>query len=274
MPRPVTKRAVSPRQIGPDEKYFSKLIGKALNLLAILRVAPQPLSLNEVTLRIGVAKSSVFRILYTLEVSGYVERDAAGRYALAHDLQTWGRGQWLSTLLKTADPLLRELNREFRETVSLAARFQNRIEVIALIESPQLIRMGNTVGRILPPHASSLGKAITAWQSEEVRERLLRSYGVHRFTSHTITDEVELKKEYERTRERGYSTDQEESVLEGCCFGAPVIGPDEAVWAAISMSLPKMRLPDRKAQNRMIATVRRAASRTGEVLRTLARGGP
>ena len=83
--------------------------------------------------------------------------------------------------------------------------------------------MGNTVGRIVPPHASSLGKAVAAFQSEDVRDRLVRSYGIHRFTEHTVTDEVELKLEFERVRSRGYSTDEEESVLEGCCFG--VAGP-------------------------------------------------
>ena len=124
---------------------------------------------------------------------------------------------------------MRELSREFGETVTLAMRFENRIEVVATIESPQLIRMGNTVGRILPPHASSLGKAITSHQTEDVRERLIRSYGVTPFTTHTITDEVALKLELERVRERGYSIDEEESVLEGRCFGVPIFGPAHEV---------------------------------------------
>ena len=63
--------------------------------------------------------------------------------------------------------------------------------------------------------------------------------------THTITDDVALKQEYERIRAQGYSTDTEESVLEGCCFGAPVRAPDGRVIAAISLSLPKMRLKDK-----------------------------
>ena len=137
---------------------------------------------------------------------------------------------------------MKQLNREFRETVSLAMRFENHVEVVATVESPQLIRMGNTVGRILPPHASSLGKAITAFQPEDRRESLLRSYGLHRFTDHTIVDEVELKRELERIRKAGYSLDAEESALEGCCFGAPIRGADGSVIGAISLSMPKMRL--------------------------------
>ena len=168
---------------------------------------PQPLSLNELTLRLELVKSSVFRILHTLEVSGYVERDLAGRYTLSADLQASAPGQLRAALVDAAMPALKELSREFRETVSLAMRFENRIEVIGTVESPHLIHMGNTVGRIVPPHASSLGKAVAAFQREEVRDRLVRSYGIHRFTEHTVTDEVELKREFERVHARGYSTD-------------------------------------------------------------------
>ena len=260
MPRPArTAASRAPQQTSGgrerEDKYFSKVIGKALDIIDILRSSGQPLSLNELTLRIELAKSSVFRILHTLEVSGYIERDPTGRYSVAADLQAWAPGQMRSTLVDAALPALKDLNREFRETVSLAMRFENRIEVIATLESPHLIRMGNTVGRIVPPHASSLGKAIAAFQPEDVRERLVRSYGIHRFTDHTVTDEVELKREFERVRSRGYSTDQEESVLEGCCFGVAVLDAHGDAIAAISISSPKMRVRDEPLQKRLVAAI-------------------
>ena len=260
-----TAKAVRER----SDKYFSKVIGKALDLIAILRSSAEPLSLNELTARLDLAKSSVFRILHTLEVSGYVERDSAGRYSVGADLRHSAPGRLRVSLVNTTTPALRELSREFCETVTLAMHFDNRIEVVATLESPHLIRMGNTVGRIVPPHASSLGKAITAFQREDVRDRLIRSYGIHRFTDHTITDEMELKREFERVRSRGYSTDAEESVLEGCCFGAPILDPDGHSLAAISVSSPKMRMRDEQLQKRLIATLRRAAE---AVSATVARG--
>jgi IclR family acetate operon transcriptional repressor len=250
-----------------DHKYFSKVIGKALDVIDILRATPQPLTLNELTMRIQLAKSSVFRILHTLEVSGYIKRDAAGRYVVAPELRTTGPGPLRSLLVEAAGPILKELSREFRETVSLAMRFENRIEVVATIDSPHLIRMGNTVGRIVPPYASSLGKAVTAFQAEEVRERLVRSYGIHTFTERTLTDEVELKREFERVRSRGYSTDVEESVLEGCCFGAPILDPRGSAVAAISISAPKMRLRDEQVQKRIVASLRRAADSVARSMR-------
>ena len=239
-------------------KYFSKAIGKALQTLDAVRSSPDPLSLHELTDRIGIAKSSLFRILHTLEAGGYLERDAQGRYQMTRALGSLAPSH-SQILVRTALPHMRELSREFGETVSLAMRFDNHIEVVAAIESSQLIRMGNTVGRILPPHASSLGKAITAFQPDDVRESLIRSYGLHRFTPHTVVDERELRRELEAIRARGFSTDAEESVLEGCCFGAPIRAAGR-VTSAVSLSMPKMRLRNEDQSQRLVAFVLRAAS--------------
>ena len=271
MPRTVRTAGARTSQAAPGgrgrtEKYFSKVIGKALDVFAILRSSAQPLSLNELTLRLKLAKSSVFRILHTLEVSEYVERDTAGRYSVPADLRAWAPGQVRAALVEAALPALKELSREFGETVSLAMRFENRVEVIATVESPRLIRMGNTVGRILPPHASSLGKAIAAFQPEDVRDRLVRSYGIHRFTEHTVTDDVELKRQFEVVRSRGYSTDDEESVLEGLCFGVPILDAQGDAIAAFSVSSPKMRMRDAQLQKRLVTALRRAADAVARIL--------
>lgn len=255
------QKAIRPNgRTAEDEKYFSKVVGKALDLLEILRAAAEPLSLNELTLRVEMMKSSVFRLIYTLERAGYVTRDAAGKYQLAQSARTLMPGSFGNRLLEEAVPPMKELSREFGETVSLAQLFENHIQVIAVIESPQLIRMANVVGRILQPHASSLGKTITAFQSEELRDVLLRSYGIYPYTEHTITDEVELKKEYEKIRRAGYGLDAEESILEGCCFGAPIFNHERRAVAAISISVPKMRLKTKEDRERIIAALRAKAN--------------
>ena len=89
----------------------------------------------------------------------------------------------------------------------MAALFENHVEVVAVFESKQLMRMTNTPGRILPPNASSLGKAVTAFQPAGIGEKLVRSYGTHRFTANTITDEIELREEFARIREQGFAED-------------------------------------------------------------------
>jgi DNA-binding IclR family transcriptional regulator len=142
-------------------------------------------------------------------------------------------------LAQASSPHVQELSREFRETVSVAFAFENQIEVC--LPSPQKIQMGNIVGSIIPPHASSLGKSILANLPEQRRERLLRTYGINRLTEQTIVDEVELSREFAAVRARGYATDLEESTLEGCCFGAPILDGAGYAIGAVSVSSPKMR---------------------------------
>ena len=152
---------------------------------------------------------------------------------------------------------------EFRETASLAALCENHIEVLAVCESPQLMRMGNTAGRILPPNASSLGKAITAFQEPEISEKLVRSYGTHCFTPNTITDEIALREEFAQIRERGYAEDMEESIAGGRCFAAPILRPNGNAVAAVSLSMPLLRFHG-EAQRQAILTAVRHTAKTIE----------
>jgi IclR family acetate operon transcriptional repressor len=208
-----------------------------------------------VTQQARLPKSSAFRILQTLEIAGYLQRIDGDRFILT-PCATMIPDRRVSRVVEAARPWMRRLSQEFSETVSLALLFDNHVEVAAVIESPQRVHMGNIVGGLIPPNASSLGKCITAYQSEERREKLLRSFGVLRFTPNTIVNEVELHKEFELVRERGYATDIEESTLGGCCLSSPIFGEGGDVIAAVSVSMPKMRFTN---QDRLVAAVRDAA---------------
>ena len=218
-----------------------------------------PLHMNEIVRRLEISKSSGFRLLRTLETLGSITVDARGLYAIAPGIHAVTPTQWLGKLHRAAMPHLQALSRDLKETANLAALFENRIEAIAVVESPHMIRMSNVVGHILPPNASSLGKAITAFQSAEIRERLLRSFGIYRFTEHTITDENDLTREYDLIRERGFAADREEAFLDGICFSAPVVGPNGQVAAAVSSSMPKLRLRNAEHEEFIIAAVLTAA---------------
>jgi IclR family acetate operon transcriptional repressor len=255
-----------PKKIIPD-RYFSQAVGKALDALELLKRTERPLPLHELTTRLGGAKASVFRLVRTLQTAGYVSRNDLGLYSLSPDVRALVPTQFVRPLIRAAEPCIRNLVREFRETSSLAALFDNHIEVVAVVESPQMIRMGNTVGRIIPPHASSLGKSITAFQTEERRERLLRSYGIYQYTPHTITDELKLRAEFDRIRSQGYAAEWEESHLQGCCFGVPVLAEDGVAIAAISISMPVMRLEGHEQEARFIAALKQAAQTMSAELR-------
>jgi IclR family acetate operon transcriptional repressor len=232
------------------DPYFSRAVEKAMLALECIRRSPRPLSLMEISATLGLTKTSAFRLLYTLEALRHISKSPDGRYfAAPHDLVRHGA------------ELLERLSMEFGETVSLAGLFGNHVEVLAVFESSQLMRMGNTPGRILPPNASSLGKAITAFQPPGITEKIVLSYGTHYFTPNTITDEIALREEFAQIRDRGFAEDLEESITGGRCFAAPILSPGGFAVGAVSLSMPLIRFRGEE-QRQFIVKALRATAKT------------
>jgi DNA-binding IclR family transcriptional regulator len=235
-----------------EDPYFSRAVGKAFELLDLVGRSENSLSLNDLARHLQLTKSSTFRLLHTLESLQHVQRDKEGHFrGVGAKSQAIQEHSVQHLRLAAAEPL-RILNMEFRETISLAMLMGNHLEVIEVINSPHLMRMSNIVGRILPPHASSMGKAITAFQSPETRARLIESYGMTSFTPNTITDQRQLEECFEQVRDKRISYDDEENTLGGFCYGSPIILFDDRVTAAFSLSMPKARQPQDEIDRQMI----------------------
>jgi DNA-binding IclR family transcriptional regulator len=263
MPKTTTagKTRVGKPAAPAKDKYFSRAVSKALEVLEFLQAEGSSLQMNEIAQRLKLSKTSTFRLLRTLETLGYVTSDGRGRYMLSPGIHAVTPTQWVGKLVRVASPHLQTLNMELAETASLAALFDNRVEVVAVIESPHVIRMSNVLGSILPPNASSLGKVIAAFQAPEQREKLLRSFKIYRFTEHTITDQRDLSQEYERVRRQKYAIDREECTYDGVCFSVPVFDSGGQVSAAISVSIPKSRVRDADHEVQIISALHHASER-------------
>src|ERR1700676_1472205 len=105
------------------DKYFSRAVSKALEVLELLQVESASLPMNEVAQRLRLSKTSTFRLLRTLETLGYVTSDGRGRYMLCPGIHAVTPTQWVGKLVRIATPHLHALNMELSETASLAALF-------------------------------------------------------------------------------------------------------------------------------------------------------
>ena len=226
----------------PDAGGASRALDKGLSILEMLSAAREPAGLTAIAARVKLGKASALRLLRTLEVRGYIRREGDHGYLLGGSWPSRERETCLSALREIAPPVMERLNSQFGETVALAFLFGDVIRVIEVRESLHHIRMSNYPGRILQPYASSLGKAISAFQTPQTVQRLLEVYGIYRLTPDTICDPAAIREELGRVRKRGYSTDRAETVAGGHCFGAPIYAGPASVVAAISLSLPGVRL--------------------------------
>jgi DNA-binding IclR family transcriptional regulator len=229
--------------IGSEDRYHSRTIERALDVLESFQPAEPALSLKDVSRRTGFPESTLFRILLTLQKRGYLEQRVDGTYQLTRKVLFGRLLDDAEALRALAAPQLQELASSFNETASLAYFFEEYIQVLDTVETFHEIRVSNRRGRILPPHCSAMGKAILAFQPAETVHRMLEAYGLTKRTEHSIVDRSALRAELERIQKEGFAVDREESMLGGICIGAPITSHSGHVIAALSVSTPVPRLP-------------------------------
>jgi DNA-binding IclR family transcriptional regulator len=230
-------------------EYYSKAIGRALDILEFFSDPETNLNLTEIVQLSGIPEASLFRILLTLEHHRYLQRNPDGSYRTAPKVLFGTLYEHAEKLKEKVRPLLVHLNQRFDETVSLAYLFGDKIQVIEVLEAFQEVRATNTIGKLLPPHCSSMAKAITAFQPQERIERIMKVYGLVRFTDKTMVDRLALLKEYQKIREQGWALEREETAAGVCCLGSPIFNENRHVVAAISVACPLIRItPERETE--------------------------
>jgi len=227
---------------------YSKAAARVLDVLECFPDGETALSMTEISRLGNFPESSLFRILCTLTARGYLLHNEDGSYHLAPRLVRGKLRERAEVIAAAIHPLLRQLSNRFNETASTAFLFEDKIEVIDTIQTFHEIGITNTVGRVLQPYASSLGKAITAFQTREKINHILHVNGLYQRTENTVVDRLKILAEYERIRRQGYAEDRAESVLGAYCCGAPLRDEKGRVTAALSLSTPSIRMTPGKKE--------------------------
>jgi len=240
--------------------YWVPILGSAIKILEIFYGAESDLTLHQVSAKAKVGKTSAFRILYTLDKLGYVEKDpVTGKYHLGLRIVAAARKTLAGgNLVQVARPHLKKLRDEFDETVNLAVLQKDEIVYVEILESPHPFRMTDTIGARIPWHSTALGKSIAAFLPEERVRAVLKQSPLKRFTGKTITSTREYAEVLIKVRDQGYSVDAEESELGATCIAAPIFGYENAVLGAVSLSGPTPRVQDK--QNRVANSLKGVAA--------------
>jgi DNA-binding IclR family transcriptional regulator len=265
------EQATAPRKrtktrVGPDPRYLVPVVNSTLKILEELS-HEGALSLNEVTSKTGIAKSTVFRILTTLVYNGYVLRNAREYYvspklgSLANSTAT------IEGLRAAAMPYMLTLRDDFGETVNLGQLSLDKVVYLEVVPSEYALRFSERAGASAPAHATALGKAILAFSPSELVDSLVTKRDLTRYTRNTITDAEELRKELKRVRERGYALDKGEVSTLASCVAAPVVDGHGVAFAALSISGPTSRFNPRKDPRVVEALVEAARMVSRHVVR-------
>jgi DNA-binding IclR family transcriptional regulator len=237
-----------------------RAVERALDVLLCFTSQTPELSMTQISEMVGINKSTVHRLLATLEGKRFVERDpVTGIYRPGiRLLQMAFLTLEHNDLRRLASPFLQSLCDQFRENVNLAVLDDTEVIYLDVIESPQRVKLAAAPGQRLPAFCTASGKAILAFLPEEkVRDILAR--GMPMYTQNTITSVETFFEGIRHTREQGYAISGQEFEDGINAIAAPICNHP---IASVSIAGPAYRLtPERMIEIGpiLVATVKKIA---------------
>jgi DNA-binding IclR family transcriptional regulator len=207
------------------------------------------IGISALAVRLGLAKSTVHRLVSTLVEHGILEQNRdSGKYRPG--LALFELGMLVRRKMDTAteaSAAMMALRASTGETVQLAIFDESSVLYTRIFESQQGVRMSVQIGTRAPAHCTAVGKVLLAFQDADVIRGIIAA-GLARLTDNTIVDAKALESELASVRARDYATDDEESEVGLRCVAAPIRDHSGQVVAAIGVSAPVQRMSKRALQ--------------------------
>ena len=241
---PGSDKAAPTKPKRPEPTRLSS-VAMAVRLLKSFSEGEAEIGVTSLSRRLGVAKSTVYRLASTLVSEGLLEQNPeTEKYRLGMSL--FGLGALVRQRMNVATdarPFLFHLREATGETVHLAILEGPDIVFVLNLESNHAIRMRADLGARKPAFCTAEGRAMLAFQSADVVNDVLGHRLVPR-TPKTIIDAGEIRTALEAVRSAGFATEDEQSELGMRSVAAPIRNANGRVVAAIGLAGPMQRISD------------------------------
>ena len=245
-----------------ERKLTVRAVERALDIL-ICFTSDTDLGLTEISSKIGLHKSTVHRLLTTLEEKGFVTRNqATEKYRLG--MRVWELTANLSQEDDPASILLPEMERLrdlIGETISLYLRDGKERIRIQAVQSNHAIRRVAPVGMRAPLSVGASSKVLIAYANEAIQAELIQSLDWA-----SDTEREHYMRQLTEIREKGFATSFEERESGAAALSAPIFDRSHHLAAALSVSGPVNRLSLQAMQDQAPLVIE-AAKRMGKMLR-------
>ncbi|MCR3963609.1 DNA-binding transcriptional regulator KdgR [Aeromonas veronii] len=239
-------------------------VSSVLKVFGILQALSEQkdIGVTELSQRIMMSKSTVYRFLQTMKTLGYVNQEGeTDKYTLSLKLfELGGRALEHQDLIQIADVQMYRLGKLTKETLHLGALDENSVVYLHKIDSEYNLRMYSRIGRRCPLYSTALGKVMMAWLPEEEVRSMLAGVTFERLTEHTLANVDALLAELAQVREQGYAEDNEENENGLRCFGVPIYNRMGRIITGLSLSLPIVRFEESKRAE-LVSLLHEAAAR-------------
>lgn len=245
--------------------YTIEAVARSLRVLEALGERPAQ-GVTALAQGMGLTKSIVFRLLHTLEESGFVQRDESRAvYSLGYRVAILGeRVGRDGALMQVSPPILDALRDTTGENVNLVVREGTSALALATREGLHSIRLFAQSGRRGPLHAGGGSQLLLAYCEPSIRERVLAG-PLEGYSPHTLTNPERLREKIALIRTNGYNVALNDLDDGAFSIAAPVRNAAGEIVAALSVAGATVRL-DEVRRAAYIEAVGKAADKISECL--------
>lgn len=239
-------------------------VDRALDILDTIAVTPmRPGELGE---KLGVHRSTVVRLLQSLEGRGYARRLPSGEWGIGFALIA-GAQRALDSIdvRETARRHVVALGTELGHTIHLAGLVGAEIVYLDKVEGVGAVKMASRIGGKALIHTAGVSKAILAFAPADVRAAAVASCGFERYTPTTITSPADFAVELDGVVRRGWAIDKGEAEDYINCVAAPIFGNDGSVVAGLSVTALTAIAPLGTLEAKIDRVLEAAAAISGEL---------
>lgn len=234
-----------------SEDYIIASVAKSLKTLKQFDVNNKELSLTQLSSKTGINKSSMLRILASLESEGFVKYDEERRkYRLGIALFNLGNTAFeFLDIKKVCTPYLKRAAVESQLLIHLAVIEDNRVIVIDKVwptDHLDVIALVSYVGGSVPLHCTGVGKVLSAYSSERTLQKLVAHCEFEAHSANTNTSREQFLESLPKIREKGFAFNDCEHEPYLRCITRPIFNSDGKVIAAVSLSGLKDVMTDEK----------------------------
>lgn len=223
-----------------------KSADRVLTLIELLTEHRDGLTFTKLQEFTGWPRSSLYGLVRTMTDRHHLEFDPHSQgYRIG--VRIWEAGQafnWSIKIAEIAMPYLQDARERLDETVQLAVLDGTENIYIAKVDASHALKLDSFVGARLPAYATGIGKVLLAGLSESELDERLQGFELTQYTATTITNMDHLREVLRDIRTQGFAVDNEEFTLGACCWAVPVLDVAGNVTAALSTSIPSVRVSD------------------------------
>ena len=215
-----------------------KSLLRGLKILEAFTSPKYTLSFQELTLKTGMPKASVFRFLQTLLSQKYLSFDSTSKkYFMGPRVLSLGFTVLSGLELKDiALPYLEQLSKVSNQNINLAILDRTEVVFIERINRWELLTINLSVGSRVNSYQSSSGRAILAFLNREKFESVLNQLSKDpEALKHIGSKGKKLKRVLEDVRRQGYALNDEELIKGVRAIAAPIFNAQGEVEGAITM---------------------------------------